>query len=99
MTKSPAKAVVHEVDDAVDEVLHQLKIAGERIGREGEDALSQAAARLSQAAHALAVEARDQSRRLSKDAVRQVKDHPMASAAIAASAAALIGLALARRAK
>ena len=97
MSKSVAKKLVHDVDHALEDILHELKKAGERLGDEADDALSAAAARLSEAAHGLAVEARAQSQVLAKNAVTEVKAHPVATAAMAAAAAALIGLAIAHR--
>lgn len=97
MSKSLAKTIVRDVDDALEDVLHELKKAGVRLGDDAEDALSRAAARLTEAAHALATEARARSKTLADGTVREVKAHPLAAAAVAATAAALIGLAIARR--
>ena len=99
MSKSVAKKVAGNIDDAVDDVLSELKKAGERLGDEAEDNLSRAAVRLSDAAYALAIEARAQSKAVASGAVREVKAHPMAAAEIAAAAAALVGLVIARRSK
>ena len=97
MSKSLAKTIVHDVDDALEDILHELKKAGGRLGDDAEDALSHAAARLTEAAHALATEARARSKTLTEGTAREVKEHPLAAAAIAATAVALIGLAIARR--
>lgn len=97
MRKSLTKKSAGDMDDALEDVLQELKKAGGRLGDEAEDSLSRAAARLSDAAHGLAVEARSRSKVLAKGAVDEAKAHPLAAAAIAAAAAALIGLAIARR--
>jgi ElaB/YqjD/DUF883 family membrane-anchored ribosome-binding protein len=97
MSKSVAKKIARNVDDALDDLLAELKKAGDRLGDEAEDGLSRAAARLSEAAHALAIEARNQSKAVATGAVREVKAHPMAAASIIAAAAALVGLVIACR--
>jgi ElaB/YqjD/DUF883 family membrane-anchored ribosome-binding protein len=99
MTKTVTKKIAHDVDNALEDVLHELKKAGDRLGDDAQDSLSKAAARLSQAAHGLAVGARTQSRALAKGAVGGVKAHPLASIGVAAAAAALIGLAIAWRSR
>jgi ElaB/YqjD/DUF883 family membrane-anchored ribosome-binding protein len=97
MRNSVAKKIVHEVDDALEDGLHDLKTAVARLGGEADDALSHAASRLGAAGHALATEARARSKPMSYAAIREVKAHPLAAAAIAAAAAALIALAITRR--
>lgn len=96
MRKSVAKKMTHNLDNAIEDVLRELKKGGERLGHEVDDALSQAMARLRDATHGMTAGAGNQSRALAKGAVKEVRNHPIAAAAVAASAVALVGLAIAR---
>lgn len=97
MSKSPAKEIVHEIDDVLDDVVHSLKKLAKHLGRDASDELAQTTAGLADAAVKLADEAKVQGKALAKAAGREVKEHPAATAAIAAAAVALVGLAVARR--
>ena len=80
------------------DVAHDLREAADRLSNDAEAAVAQAAAALRHAAEALTAEAPKAARSLAKQAAEEIKDHPLASAAAALTAAsALIGLLSAAR--
>jgi ElaB/YqjD/DUF883 family membrane-anchored ribosome-binding protein len=85
------------MDDALEDVLHEIKKAGEGIGDEAKATLTHTARRFKETARTFIHEARAQSRELSQEATNQVKAHPLAAATAAAAALVLIGLALRHR--
>ncbi len=103
MSKSPAKAAIkeirHDIDDVLDDVVHSLRKLAKHVGEDASDELSKTTAGLADAAVKLADEAKVKGKALAKAAGQEVKEHPAATAAIAAAAVALIGLAIARRGK
>lgn len=98
MSKLLTKDVGREIDDTLDEVVHSLKKLAKHLGRDASDELSQTTAGLADAAVKLAAEAKTQGKALAKAAGKEVREHPAATAAIAAAAVALVGLAVAKRA-
>ncbi|MFN3515176.1 MAG: hypothetical protein ACK41C_19190 [Phenylobacterium sp.] len=97
MSKSLVKNLTENLEEALEEVTHELKKAGAAISDETRDNFARAAADLNEAAQTFVTEARKRSEAVARGAVAEVKEHPMATAAIAAAAAALIGLAIAKR--
>jgi ElaB/YqjD/DUF883 family membrane-anchored ribosome-binding protein len=97
MHQSVVTKTTHNLDNEIEDILREFKKGGERLGHNVDDALSQAIARLRCATHGLAAAARNESRALAKGAAKEIRNHPLATAAVAASAVALIGLAIARR--
>ncbi|WP_309646506.1 hypothetical protein [Phenylobacterium sp.] len=93
MSKSVAKRIAHDLDDALDDIGRELKKAGEAISEEARDNFTRVSTKLQHTAHDFAVEARRQSRDLTDQAVTQARQHPATAVAIATAAIALIGLA------
>ncbi|RYF88506.1 MAG: DUF883 family protein [Caulobacteraceae bacterium] len=98
MSKSIAKQV-HDIDDVFDDVVHNLKKMAKHLGEDAGDALSKTAASVAHSAVELMEDAKAQSKVLAEKTGKEVREHPAATAAIAAAAAALIGLAIAQRRK
>jgi ElaB/YqjD/DUF883 family membrane-anchored ribosome-binding protein len=88
MTKSIAQKIVREAEHAADEVVHDFSKARRQVAARTEDTL----AAISEAAS----EARDRTQALAKTAVRTVRDRPVASVAIAAGLATIIGFIVGR---
>ena|SRR3990167_10477894 len=99
MSKSVTKKIAHTLDDALEDIVRELRKAGESVSEDAKENFSDAAAKLREAAEVFLTEANGKSRALTQDAVREVKAHPVEAAAIAAAAAALIGLLIVRRAQ
>lgn len=97
MARSTAKQTVSEVDDVLDDVLANLKKLGKHLDDDAGDALSGAAAALTNSVADLIEDAKVRSRAIAGRAVAEAREHPAATAAIAAAAVAVIGLAIARR--
>lgn len=97
MTKSVAKKIARNIDDALEEIVHELRKAGETVSEDAKENFTEAAAKLRHAAEVFVEEAKRESKELSQSAVKTVKSHPVETAAIAAAAAALIGLLVIRR--
>ncbi len=98
MSESVATTVAHKLDNALDEVKRELKHATEAMGGNAEETFSRASEALNRAAHALAVEAQTRGKQVAKAVSGEVKQHPVATAAaIATAAAALVGLVVAAR--
>lgn len=98
MSKSITKTVASNVDEALEDVMHELKRAARDVGGDLEDSIAKASEALNRAAHALADEARDRSASLVQATTEEAKRHPVATAAaIATAAAALVGLVVAAR--
>lgn len=93
MSKSVAKRIANDLDDALDDIGHELKKAGEAISEEARDNFTRVSTKLQRAARDFTAEARQQSRDLTDRAVTQARQHPATAVAIAVAAIALIGLA------
>ncbi|MFN3523346.1 MAG: hypothetical protein ACK4YQ_13945 [Phenylobacterium sp.] len=99
MSKSSVKRLSEDAGDVIDDVVHNLKELTTHLKDDAGDKLSQTAVSLAHAAVELAEEAKVRSKDLAQKAGQQVREHPAATAAIAAAAVALIGLAVASRRK
>lgn len=97
MAASAAKQIVHSVDDVFDDVLHHLGRLTRHLGEETGDAMSSTAVIMARSATDLLEAARTESKTLAERAGKEVREHPAATAAIAAAAVAMIGLAIAHR--
>jgi len=97
MGKTSVKRLTEDAGDAIDDVVHNLKELAGQLSEDAGDKLSQTAVSLAHAAVELAEEAKVKTKAVAKKAGEEVREHPAATAAIAAAAAALIGLAVARR--
>ena len=83
-----------DIHELVSEITEDLRQAADKTGDEAAEAMRRSSKALRKAAKRLGEELQD----VGEDAVEGVKAHPIATAAVIASAAALIGFALTRRA-
>ena len=91
-------AVRERAHKAIDRAINDLKHAVEAGETDADAMLTAAAAALGRAAHAIADETRRRSAEVTKVAAKEVRDHPVATTAIAtAVVAAIAGLVLAIR--
>lgn len=97
MPKTAIQKLNKTIQELVAEVADNLRDATDKTGEEAQEALQNASAALSRAAHHLAGEVRESGAGLARRTREEVQEHPWATAALIASAAALIGLAAARR--
>lgn len=97
MARTITKRISSEVDDLLDDVAHNLRKMAKHLSEDAGDALSDSAGALAESTLTLIAEAKAGSRKLAGKAAEQARAHPAATAAIAAGAVAVIGVALARR--
>lgn len=97
MTKPIAKQVANEIGDVYEDLIHSLGKMVRHLRDEAGDQLSAKGLALAHAAEDLIEEAGVQSRTLAEKAGREVREHPATTAAIAAAAVALLGVAISRR--
>jgi ElaB/YqjD/DUF883 family membrane-anchored ribosome-binding protein len=97
MPKTSIQKLNKTIQDLVAEVADNLRDATDKTGEEAQEALQNASAALSRAAHHLAEQAHETGAGLAQRTREEVQEHPWATAALIASAAALIGLVAARR--
>lgn len=97
MPKTSIQKLNKTVNDLVIEVADNLRAATEKTGEEAREALQHASATLGRAARHLADEARETGTDLARRTKEEVQEHPWATAAVIASAAALIGVVATRR--
>ena len=83
--------------NVLEDVVHSLKKMAKHLKADAGDSLSKAAADLTQSALDLAEQAKAESKALARKAGQEIREHPAATAAVAAAAVALIGLVVARR--
>ena len=91
---SKSSKLNRDIHELVSEITEDLRQAADRTGDEAAEAMRRSSKALRKAAKRLGEELKD----TGQDAVEGVKSHPIATAAVVASAAALIGFALSRRA-
>lgn len=91
MTK--AAKLNEDIRELVSGITDDLREAGDETGEEAAAALERSSKALTKAARRLSDELRD----TGQDALDGVRAHPVATAAVIASAAALLGLVLSRR--
>lgn len=87
-----------EAADVYQDVVHSLRKMAKHIGEDAGDAMTKSGSALVHAASDFARQARDVSANAARDAGRQVRTHPAATAALALAAVAVIGIALGQRA-
>lgn len=97
MGHSIAKEIAKDVDDVFDDVVHNLKKMARHLGEDTGDTLSDTAAALAHSAVQLMEEAKAKSRTFAAKAGKEIQAHPAETAAIAAAAVAMIGLAISQR--
>lgn len=96
MTQSTADKLNQDVQDLVTEVADNLKAAARKTGKEANEALHRSSEALSKATERLVGEARRTSTAAGKQVMDEVRAHPVTTAALVASAAALLGVLVAR---
>jgi ElaB/YqjD/DUF883 family membrane-anchored ribosome-binding protein len=92
-----ATRVARELSEAYDDVVRGMSRMTAHIGADAEDAVADAAKTFVRAASDLAEKIKAQSETLAKKAGAEVREHPVAAAAIAAAAVGLLGYAVTRK--
>ena len=93
MPKSVAQKISKDVEDGLEEVAHVLQKAADHLSDDAEEAVAQAARAVREASSALTTKIPPMAKDLANKAVRELKEHPLAAASAALTAAAtLIGL-------
>jgi hypothetical protein len=101
MSKTLTKKVRHDVEDALDDAAKALKRAAEDLGDDAEHAVGEAAEALRHATEVFMAQAKPQmqdalaaagpqARQLATTAVKEAKEHPIATAVAALTAAAAL---------
>lgn len=90
MSKSLTRKVKHDLEDTLADVAKTLRLAADDLSGDAEKAVAQAAQALRQATRALADRAPPGARHLARKAVHEAKARPIATAAVALSAAAAV---------
>lgn len=94
-----AKQLMTELSEDYDVVVKALGRMTKNIGEHGDDAVAESAQTFVHSASALADKIKKQSTHLAKAAGEEVREHPIATAALAAAAVALLGYAASHTAK
>jgi ElaB/YqjD/DUF883 family membrane-anchored ribosome-binding protein len=94
-----AKRMARDLSDGYDDVVRGLSKMSAHLGSDAEDAVADAARDFVHAAANLSDKIKAQSEDLAKKAGDEVKEHPVAAAALAAAAVGLLGYAATRKAR
>lgn len=97
MTKPVTQKVADEIEDVYEDLVHSLRKAVRHLESDAGDELSARGVKLAHAAMSLVEEVKAETETLAKKAGKEVREHPATSAAIAAAAVALLGVAISRR--
>ena len=89
-----AKQLMTELSDDYDVVVKALGRMTKNIGEHGDDAVAESAQAFVHSAAALAEKIKKRSTKLAKAAGEEVREHPIAAAALAAAAVGLLGYAV-----
>jgi len=89
-----AAQLMTELSDDYDVVVKALGRMTKNIGEHGDDAVAESAQAFVHSASALADKIKKQSIKLANSAGQEVREHPIAAAAIAAAAVGLLGYAV-----
>jgi ElaB/YqjD/DUF883 family membrane-anchored ribosome-binding protein len=92
MSASAASRLNDDIQTLSAEVSEHLRDAADKTGDDAKAALERSAAALTKAAHRLSEDVRHTSRNMGAQAVAEVRDRPVATTALVAIAATLIGL-------
>jgi ElaB/YqjD/DUF883 family membrane-anchored ribosome-binding protein len=93
-----AKRVARDLSEAYDDVVRGMSKMTAHLGADAEDAVADAAKTFVRAAADLSEKIKAQSEILAKKTGEEVREHPVAAAAVAAAAVGLLGYALTRKA-
>lgn len=97
MSKSPVAKLGDRLEDRIEDAARDVRRAADNIVEEAQENLAAAARSLADAADALAEEAADRARTAGQAAMREVREHPIATTAIVLSAFALAAVLFSRR--
>ncbi len=89
-----AQSLINELSDDYTVVVHALGRMTKNIGDHGDEAIAESAMGFVHAASKLADSLKKQSMTLAKEAGEEVREHPIATAALAAAAVGLLGFAV-----
>ncbi len=89
-----AKLLLNELSQDYDDVARGLARMTKHIGAHGDEAIAEAAHEFVRSASKLADKIKAQSATISKTAGEEIREHPIATAAIAAAAVGLLGYAV-----
>lgn len=89
-----AQSLITELSDDYTVVVHALGRMTKNIGDHGDDAIAESAMGFVRSASKLADSLKKQSISLAKEAGEDVREHPIATAALAAAAVGLLGFAV-----
>jgi ElaB/YqjD/DUF883 family membrane-anchored ribosome-binding protein len=99
MSKSFAKKITTDLEPLLDEVVAAFKDGASEISEEAAETLANATLALAEAARSLVEEAKQRSTPIVRSAAKEFKQHPVATAATLAVAAAAVAGVLASRRK
>jgi ElaB/YqjD/DUF883 family membrane-anchored ribosome-binding protein len=94
MTDAAMNRVVTDLAEGYDDVVRGISRMRKHLGADAGDAMSEAAGAFVHAAADLAEKIKKQSESLAKKAGEEVREHPIATAAVAAAAVGLLGHAI-----
>jgi ElaB/YqjD/DUF883 family membrane-anchored ribosome-binding protein len=94
MTQTAADRVTNDLAEGYEDVTRGLARMTKHLGADAGDAVAQSAAVFVRAAADLAEKMKKQSQALAKKAGEEIREHPIATAAIAAAAVGLLGYAI-----
>jgi ElaB/YqjD/DUF883 family membrane-anchored ribosome-binding protein len=94
-----AKKLINDLSEDYDIVVQALGRMTKNIGEHGDDAVAETARTFVHSASALAEKIKTQSTNLAKSAGEEVREHPIATAALAAAAVGLLGYAASQAGK
>ncbi len=94
-----AKQLMTELSDDYEVVVKALGRMTRNIGEHGDDAVVESAQTFVHSASALADKIKTQSKKLAKTAGEEMREHPIAAAALAAAAVGLLGYAVSQSGK
>ncbi|MEQ1756667.1 MAG: hypothetical protein ABL973_21315 [Micropepsaceae bacterium] len=94
MSQSPSDRMTTDLAEGYDDVVRGLGRMTTHLGADAGDAVSQAAAGFVHAASELAEQIKKQSVVVARKAGEEIREHPVATAALAAAAVGLLGYAV-----
>jgi ElaB/YqjD/DUF883 family membrane-anchored ribosome-binding protein len=95
-----AKHVMTELSEAYEDVVRGMSRMSKHLGADADEAVSEAAKKFVHAAADLSEKIKKQSESLAKrtgEEIEEIKEHPVATAAVAAAAVGLLGYAITRK--
>jgi ElaB/YqjD/DUF883 family membrane-anchored ribosome-binding protein len=90
MTKPAIRQIRHDIEDTLEDIAKALHAVADELSDDAEAAVAQAAKSLREAAKALAAKTPPEARYVAEKALKEAKEHPVATTAAALSAAAAL---------